>query len=176
MTKRIASSESKASGKTPAKDSSALPALPRPIGLAAKMMLAGAVGTIVFGLTGIIEALVNRSAWLKAYETQDHLSASQANSGFNSGLIFTIVVSLAAAAVWWWMARATRSGSSMARWVSSVLFLVWTYVTYESISAAHTVDGLVNLIIMLIVWGIGGVAIYQLWLPESSAFFKSSSR
>jgi hypothetical protein len=49
-------------------------------------------------------------------------------------------------------------------------------VTYESISAANTVDGLVNLIIMLITWGLGGVAIYQLWLPESTVFFKSAPR
>ena len=28
---------------------------------------------------------------------------------------------------------------------------------------------------MLIIWGIGGAAIYQLWMPETSAFMRSTA-
>ena len=52
-----------------------------------------------------------------------------------------------------------------ARLASSVLFLLWTYFTYESISGVDSVVGLINFIVELVVWGFGGAAIYQLWLP-----------
>jgi hypothetical protein len=171
MFKAFTGSENKASGKTLAQDGSAPPP---PVRRAAKVMLAGAGGTIVYGIFWVIVALTYRNTWLKNYESIDHETASQASSGFTAALVFSLVICLAGAAMWWWMARANRAGMGWARWVSSVLFLLWTYVTYQAISGANTAIGLADLIIMLIVWGIGGAAIYQLWLPESTAFIKST--
>jgi hypothetical protein len=171
MSKVIPGSEKKPSGKAVAKDGSASP---RPIRFAAKAMLGGAAATIAFGLWGIIAALTNKTAVLKYYESMGHETASQANSGFNAGIVFTMLFCLIIAAVWWGMSRAARAGQGWSRWVSSALFLAWTYVTYQSISTANTVVGLVNFIITLIIWGIGGAAIYQMWLPESSAYFKTT--
>jgi hypothetical protein len=170
MFKASTGSQKKASGKTPAEDDSA----PRPVRRASKLMLFGAGGTIAYGVFWAIVALTNRSAWLKSYESVGHESASQANSGFYAALVFSLLLCLAGAAVWWWMSRANRAGLGWARLASSVLFLLWTYVTYQSISSANTVVGLIDLIVMLIIWGIGGGAIYQLWLPESSAYLRSS--
>ncbi|MCW2935388.1 MAG: hypothetical protein JWM19_6350 [Actinomycetia bacterium] len=172
MFKAFAGSENKASGKTPATDGSA----PRPVLRASKLMLFGAAGTIVYGIWAVIPALTNKSALIKYYESVDHLTASKANSGFVGTTIVDILLWLAAAAVWWWMARATRAGFGQARLASSVLFLAWTYWTYQSAPAANTVLGLINLIITLIIWGIGGVAIYQLWLPESTLFIRSAAK
>jgi hypothetical protein len=171
MFKVFAGSENKASGKTPATDGSAPP---RTVQRASKLMIYGAGGSVVFGIFGIIVALTNRASWVKYYEALNHESASQANSGFVAGVVFTLVVSIAAAAVWLWMARANRSGLSSARWASSALFLVWTYASYRTISSANTVVGLIELIIMLIIWGIGGAVIYQLWMPETTAFIRSA--
>jgi hypothetical protein len=139
-------------------------------------MLYGAGGTIVYGVFWIIVALTSRSAWIKHYVTVEHESASSANSGFAAALVFSTVVCLAGAAVWWWMSRANQAGLGWARLASSVLFLLWTYVTYESISGANSVDGLIDLIIMLVIWGFGGAAIYHLWLPESTLFIKSTAK
>ena len=135
---------------------------PGPVRRAARLTLAGAAGTIVYGLYWLIVALADRAA--------------RATSGFDASVVSTLVVCIVAVAVWVWMGRANRSGHGWARIASSVLFLLWSYDTYQSISIANTAVGLVSLIIMLIVWGIGGAAIYQLWMPESSAYFKSSSR
>jgi hypothetical protein len=173
MFKAFPGSENKASGKAVAKDGSAYP---RSIRFAAKAMLGGAVATIVYGLWGVIAALTQKTAVLKYYESLYHESASKANSGFNSGIVFALLFSLIMAAVWWGMSRGTRAGQGWSRWLSSVLFLAWTFVTYQTISTAHTVVGLVNFIITLIIWGVGGAAIYQMWLPESSAYFKTQSR
>ena len=71
------------------------------------------------------------------------------------------------------VARERGRASQSARLASSAFFLFWTYFTYESISGANSVVGLLNLIVELTIWGIGGVAIYQLWLPESSLFLRS---
>lgn len=169
MFKAFAGSQDKASGKAPAKDVSA----PAPVRRASKLMLFGAGGTIVYGVFWVIVALADKSALLKSYESVGHESASKANSGFYAALVFSLVVCLAGAVLWWWMSRANRAGLGWARLASSALFLLWTYFTYQSISSANTVVGLINLIIMLITWGIGGAAIYLLWLPESSAFLRS---
>jgi hypothetical protein len=67
-----------------------------------------------------------------------------------------------------------QAGVGWARLASSVLFLLWTYFTYESISGVDSVVGLINFIVELIIWGFGGAAIYQLWLPESSLFIRSN--
>jgi len=170
MFKASTGSVNKASGKTPATDGS----LPPPVRRACKLMLFGAGGTIVYGIFWVIVALVDKNALLKSYETVGHESASNANSGFWAALVFSLAVCLAGAALWLWMSRATRAGLGWARLASSVLFLLWTYFTYQSISAANTVVGLIDLIVMLIVWGIGGAAIYQLWMPESSTFIRSA--
>lgn len=169
MFKAFAGSESKASGKTPATDGSAPP---RTVQRAARLMVVGAGGNVVFGIFGIVVALTNRTAWIKYYRGLNHESASQANSGFTAGVVFTLIVSLAAAALWLWMIRANRSGMNAARWASSVFFVVWSYLTYRSISSANTGVGLAELIILLIIWGVGGAAVYQLWLPETTAFIR----
>jgi hypothetical protein len=166
-------SENKASGKKLAEGGSTAP---RPIQFAAKLTLAGAAGTVVYGLYWLIVAVANRAATLRHFESMDHETAGQASSGFAASLVFTLLICIAAAALWVWMGRANRSGHGWARIAASVLFVLWSWETYQSISIANTAAGLVSLIIMLIVWGIGGAAIYKLWLPESSAYFKSFSR
>jgi hypothetical protein len=171
MFKAFTGSETKASGKTPATDVAA----PRAVQRAGKLMLFGAAGTIVYAVFWIIVAVISRSALLKHYESVGHESASSANSGFFAALVFSTIICLAGAAVWWWMSRANQAGLGWARLASSVLFLLWTYVTYQSISTANSVTGLIDLIIMLVIWVFGGVAIYHLWLPESTIFIRSTA-
>jgi hypothetical protein len=164
----------KGSGKTPLPEASAPP---RPVRLAARLMLAGAAGTVVYGLYGLIVALSDRATTLRHAESVDHLTAGRASSEFTFYFfVLSPVECIAAAALWVWMGRANRSGHGWARIAASVLFLLWTYETCASISGANTALGLVNLIIRLIIWGIGGAVISQLWLPESSAYYKSFSR
>jgi hypothetical protein len=163
----------RANGRTPLPEASAPP---RPVRLAATLMLAGAAGTVVYGLYGLIVALSDRTAALRNFESMGHLKPGQASSEFTSSVVFSLVISIVATALWVWMGRANRSGHGWARIAASVLFVLWMYETYQSISYAHTAVGIVSLIIMLIIWGIGGAVISQLWLPESSAYFKSSSR
>ena len=74
------------------------------------------------------------------------------------------------------MARANQAGRSWARITASVLFLLWTYQTYRGISGLKTYLDLGALLIMLGIWGIGVGALYYLWRPESSAFFKPAAR
>ncbi len=171
MFKAFTGSESKASGKPPAKNAPTVPPATR---RASALMLGGAAGTVVFGIYGVIAALTSKAAVIHYYESLNHMTASQANSGFAAAVVFTIVVCLAFAAVWVFMARANRAGLGWARVASSVLFLLWTYGTWRSFATANTTVGLVDLIIMLVIWGIGGAALSQLWLPETSAFMKSS--
>jgi hypothetical protein len=172
MFKAFAGGEDKVSGKSVARDG-AVP--PPPVRRAARLMLAGAVGSIVFGLWGIVSALTSKAQLIRYYESLDHESASQANSGFASAIVFTVVVGLVFAALWVGMSYASRAGQGWARIVSSVFFALWMYGTYRSFPTANTTVGLVDLIIMLVIWGIGGVAVYLLWQPESTVFIKTAS-
>ena len=172
MFKAFAGGEDKASGTAVAQDSAAPPPSMR---RATTLMLAGAVGSIVFGLWGIVSAVTSKAQLIHYYESLDHVSARQANSGFASAIVFTIVVGLVSAALWVGMSRACRAGQGWARIVSSVLFALWMYATYRSFPTANTAVGLVDLIIMLVIWGIGGVAVYLLWLPESTVFIKTAA-
>jgi len=57
-----------------------------------------------------------------------------------------------------------------------VFFLLWTYETYRAISGLNTWIALGNLLIMLAIWGCGAGALYFLWRPASTAYFKATSQ
>lgn len=173
-----ASTASTASPKprTPFLDLSAAPA---PLQRAARFMFAGSVGSFVLGAYLIIVTVTERSTSLASATSatgSKHLTASQFNTEFTGIIIYDIVLTLVCAALWAWMARMNQGGRGWARIVATVFFLIWTYYTYQTISGLSTWIVLGVLIIELAIWGVGAAALYYLWRPDSTAFFKEQQR
>ena len=83
------------------------------------------------------------------------------------------VVGLAVIALWLWMARATSQGRNWARILSTVLFAL---ATLELLSALEGIgkDGVAQALFAGLTWLSGLAAVWMLWRPASSAFFKSA--
>jgi hypothetical protein len=150
------------------KPAPATPEPPASVQRAVKLMLWGAPASIIFGVYGIIYSVANKSAIIK--------TAHYTNSQFTLALILGFVFALAYAALWVWIARTCQAGRAWARVAGSVLFFLWTYQAYRGIAGLKSYFDLGALIIMLGIWGIGVAALYYLWRPESSAFFKQSAQ
>jgi hypothetical protein len=156
-----------------------LSSAPAPLQRAARFMFAGSIGSFVLGAYLIIVTVTERSASLASATTatgSKHLTAAQFNTEFTGIIIYDIVLTLVCAALWAWMARMNQGGRSWARIVATVFFLIWTYYTYQTISGLNTWIVLGVLIIEVAIWGVGAGALYYLWRPDSTAFFKEQQR
>jgi hypothetical protein len=174
MFKSFTSSDSKLAAKGAA-GSSPAPAPPETVSRAVRFMFAGAAASLVWGLYLVIVTLTSRSAALAANNsltTGRRMTPSQFNSAYTGIIVYYIAITLVFVALWLWMARMNQAGRNWARITASVLFAIWTYEAYRSITALSTwiVFGL--MIIMLLIWGAGLGALYYLWRPESKAYFK----
>ena len=89
-------------------------------------------------------------------------------------LIITLVIlaALALIGLWLWMAWATSQGKNWARIVSTVLFGL---ATLELLWALELIgkDGVAQAFFAALTWLSGLGAVWLLWRPASSAFFKS---
>jgi hypothetical protein len=90
-------------------------------------------------------------------------------------LTITVVIlaGLALIALWLWMARATSQGRNWARNLSAVLFGL---ATLELLSALELIgkNGVAQAFFAALTWLSGLGAVWMLWRPASSAFFKSA--
>jgi hypothetical protein len=84
-----------------------------------------------------------------------------------------ILAGLALVALWLWMARAASQGRNWARILSTVLFGL---ATLELLSALELTgkDGVAQAFFAALTWLSGLAAVWLLWRPASSAFFKSA--
>jgi hypothetical protein len=83
-------------------------------------------------------------------------------------LTITLVIAvfgLVPTALWLWMARVTSQGKNWARIMSTVLFGLATLQLIES-------RGVAQMFTVALTWLIGLAAVWLLWRPASSAFFK----
>ena len=136
---------------------------PAPVLSAGKFMHAGAVGTAAY----LIVALA--FSWnINAY----HLTAlghhyTTAQLSHLRPLIITLAIAfgLAVIALWLWMARATSQGKNWARILSTVLLGLATL----QLLGNHGVD---QVFFAVLTWLTGLPAVWLLWRPASSAFFR----
>jgi hypothetical protein len=167
------------SGKTPAAKSTTTPLgraeAPAAVRRAVKLMLAGAAGTFIWGIYWAVVTLAFRGDTVNYYVKTAHLSASKANAEIGGSVLLIVVQAVLYAAFWVLMARMNRDRHAWARMVAVLLFLFWTYYTYQSIIQLKTYVGLGNMIIELLVWGVGAASLVNLWRPEATAYFKGLS-
>jgi hypothetical protein len=139
----------------PPADQPLLPLAPAPVLTAGKFMRGGAITSVAY----LIAALPFMND-IKGSVLGHRLTATP--------LTITLVVlaGLAVVALWLWMARATAQGKGWARTLSTVLFGLATL----ELDGAH---GLA-LAAAALTWLSGLAAVWLLWRPASSAFFRSA--
>ena len=158
------------------------PAAPAPVRTAVKLMYAGAAASAVSLLTSLAYTLAYLVGTKDAIR-QTHLSFSGMGScsagHCHAAEVYTflallMVFSLIPIGVWLWMARANSQGRNWARTLSTLLFgLAALELTY-----ATTGNGLsfgvtaVSPIFPALTGLVGAAAVWLLWRPASTTFFK----
>jgi len=146
------------------------PAAPTPVVRAAQAMYAGAAASLI----GIVIDVLTRSAIRSQLRSRNHtLTASQLTTSYHAVLGGLIIGGLIAVGLWIWMAQSCKAGKEWARTTASVLF---TISTIDLIGSVFLPAGAWARIYVLVVWLIGLFAIYLLWRPESTAFFRGGPR
>ncbi len=152
------------------------PPAPAPVLIAVKLMYAGAAVSTAGLIIGLALIIVDITAAARGRFLGHSLTAPQMRP-----LIITvwIVVSLAVIALWLWMARANGQGRTWARILSTVLFGLATLQLRgdftRPVSQAGfgvTVLSYGGTALFVAAWLAGAAAVWLLWRPASSAFFK----
>jgi hypothetical protein len=142
-----------------------LPAPPS-VANAVKLMYAGAAVSTISLIVSLADISGTKSAIRKA---RPNLTAAQV-SQLNTFIISLAVVSgLIGIGLWLWMAWANNQGKNWARILSTVLFCLATLDLVGVFSEPKTVFGL---LFPVLTWLVGVGAVFLLWRPDSSAFFK----
>jgi hypothetical protein len=142
------------------------PPAPQSVVNAVKLMYAGAAVSTISLVISLADISGTKAAIRKA---RPSLTATQVNQ-LNTFIISLAIVSgVLGIALWLWMARANNQGKNWARIVSTVLFGLATLDLLGVFSQPKTLLGLV---FPLLTWLIGLGAVFLLWRPDSTAFFK----
>jgi hypothetical protein len=146
------------------------PPAPQSVLNAVKLMYLGAA----ISTASLIASLADIGAIKPALRSEfPHYTASQINHAFSGFLVLALVSAGIGIGLWILMARANGRGRNWARIVSTVLFVIETLSVLEALRGPKTVVGLV---FPALTWLVGLGAIWLLWRPESSAFFKTEDR
>jgi hypothetical protein len=161
------------------------PAAPGPVLNAVKLMRAAAAVSTVALIISVTLIGDTKAAVRKA---NPGLNAAQARD-LNVLITLAIVSSLVVIALWLWMARANGQGRNWARILATVLFGLATLELirqYPSSQLGHLVLGgqvqpvihygfgvtALALIVPALTWLAGLAAVWLLWRPAASAFFR----
>ena len=129
-------------------------------------MNAGAAISTISLIISLADISGTKSAIKKA---RPNLTTAQINQ-LNTFIISLAIVSgVLGIALWLWMAWANNQGKNWARILSTVLFGLATLDLIGVFSQPKTVFGLV---FPVLTWLVGLGAVWLLWRPDSSAFFK----
>ena len=152
------------------------PPAPAPVLTAVKLMYAGAAVSAAGLIIGLALIIVDITAAARGRFLGHSLTAPQMRP-----LIITlwIVFSLVVIALWLWMARADGQGRNWARILSTVLFGLAALQLRGDFTqpVSHAGSGATVLYyggtaLFAAAWLAGAAALWLLWRPASSAFFK----
>jgi hypothetical protein len=141
------------------------PSAPAPVRTAVKLMYAGAAVSIV----PLVIALATPIAGdVNAYHLRwggHALTAAQISHWRPLIIAVVTVLGLVVPGLWLWMARTNGQGLQWARILATVLF---------GLATLHLLGnhGLVQVGVAVLTWLVGLAAVWLLWRPASSAFFK----
>jgi hypothetical protein len=142
------------------------PPAPQSVANAVKLMYVGAAVSTVSLIISLVDIGGTKAAIKKA---KPSLTATQINQ-LNTFIISLAIVSgLIGIALWLWMAWANNQGKNWARILSTVLFCL---ATLDLVGVFGEPKTLLGLIFPVLTWVVGLGAVFMLWRPDSTAFFK----
>jgi hypothetical protein len=142
------------------------PPAPPSVANAVKLMYVGAAVSTVSLIISLADISGTKTAIRKA---RPNLTAAQVNQ-LNTFIISLAIVSgLIGIALWLWMARANNQGKNWARILSTVLFGL---ATLDLVGVVTEPKTLLGLLFPVLTWLVGLGAVWLLWRPDSSTFFK----
>lgn len=137
------------------------------------LMYGGAATSTVYLIAALATMGSLKSAMINANKTaKDPLTASQINGEATGYIIYVVFVGVVAIALWLWMARANGQGKNWARIIATAAFCLWTLNTVGTVTQTRLV---LAMVFPVITWLLGLGAVFLLWRPESTAFFKLQS-
>jgi len=149
---------------------------PAPVRTAVKLMYAGAAVTAAWLITGLALITTDIQAAARGQFLGHSLTSPQARPFV---ITMWIALCLAVIALWLWMARADGRGRNWARILSTALFGLATLqlrgaftqpVSHAGFGATVLYYG--NIMLFVAAWLAGAAAVWLLWRPASSTFFK----
>jgi hypothetical protein len=150
------------------------PVAPASVLTAVKVMYAGAAVSAVELIVGLALIIVDIKAAARGRFLGQSLAAQKPLV-----IMLWIVFSLVMIGLWLWMARANGQGRNWARIVSTVLFGLATLQLRGDFTqpVSHAGFGVTVLYyggtaLFVAAWLVGAAAVWLLWRPASSAFFK----
>ena len=142
------------------------PPAPQAVLNAVKFMYLGAA----ISTASLIASLADIGSIKPALRSEfPHDTPAQINQAFRSFLIVALISAGIGIGLWLWMARANGQGKNWARITATVLFAIETLTLVESLRGPHTV---IALVFPVLTWLVGLGAVWLLWRPESTAFFR----
>ena len=142
-----------------------LPAPPSVLNAVKLMYVGAAVSTVSLVIT-LADIGGLKTAIKKAKPTW---TATQVNQYDRLIISLAIVSGLIGVALWLWMSWANKNGKSWARIVSTVLFCL---ATLDLVGVFGQPDTAIGLVFPVLTWLVGLGAVFLLWRPDASAFFK----
>jgi uncharacterized membrane protein YkvI len=145
------------------------PPAPQPVQNAVKLMYVGAAVSTV----SLIISLAFIGTVKSSLRTEfPKYTTSQINQAFTAFILVAIISAGIGIGLWLLMARASSQGKNWARITSSVLFVIETLTVLEAVRGPKRI---IDLVFPVLTWLVGLGAIWFLWRPESTAFFKRKS-
>ena len=142
------------------------PPAPSSVLNAVKLMYIGAAVSTVSLVISLADISGTKAAIRRA---RPNLTASQI-SQLNTFIISLAIVSgLLGIGLWLWMSWANRQGKNWARIFSTVLFGL---ATLDLIGVFSQPKTLLGLVFPVLTWLVGLGAVFLLWRPDATAFFK----
>jgi hypothetical protein len=141
---------------------------PAPVSVlnAVKLMYAGAVISAVSLIVSLADIGGAKAALRREFPKY---TTSQINHALLGFLILALFSAALGIALWLLMARANEQGKNWARITSTVLFLLATISLLGTFRGPRTT---LTLLFPALTWLVGAGAVWLLWRPDSSAFFK----
>jgi hypothetical protein len=150
------------------------PPAPTSVLTAVKLMYAGAAVSAVELIVGLALIIVDINAAARG-RFLGHSLAGQKPLVITVWIVFGLIM----IALWLWMARANGQGRNWARILSTVLFGLATLQLSGDFTqpVSHAGSGATVLyyggtVLFVAAWLVGAAAVWLLWRPASSAFFK----
>lgn len=133
---------------------------------AVKLMYVGAAVSTVSLIVSLADIGGLKNAIKKA---KPSWTATQVNQYYKFFIIVAVLSGVIGIALWLWMSWANNRGKNWARIVSTVLFALATLDLVGVFGAPKTALGL---IFPVLTWLVGLGAVFLLWRPDATAFFK----